>query len=399
MDVRIEKCNISGKINVPPSKSMAHRLLMAAALSVKPVTIHNIEYSNDILATLSCLESLGYEFVKEENAVTFTSVKRITLATLNAKESGSTLRFLIPLALTEEGTYTFTGTKKLFSRGIDIYYPIFEKNKIHYELTEDSLTVTGKLKAGEYEIKGNISSQYLTGLLFSLPLVEGKSILKVLPPLESKPYVNLTLDVLKDAGIKIKKNNDLEYEINGKEQYKLKTMNVEGDYSNSAYFAAMNILGNNLELIGLKENSLQGDKIYEEYFPALKQGTVSLDIRNCIDLGPILFTLAGLLHGATFTGTKRLKIKESNRIGDVKTELSKLGIAVIEEENSVTIDVKNRILKDTIFESHNDHRIVMSCAVLCMVCGGTIKDVDPVKKSFPSFFKVLEELGVKMIYD
>ncbi|MBQ2302110.1 MAG: 3-phosphoshikimate 1-carboxyvinyltransferase, partial [Oscillospiraceae bacterium] len=295
---------------------------------------------------------------------------------------------------------TFTGSEKLLSRPLSVYKEIFEKQGIYFEATAEKITLGGKLKSGVFEIPGNISSQFITGLLFVLPLLEEESKIKLLPPVESRSYINLTLEALSVFGIEVEWQDENTLFIKGGQSFKAAEAKVEGDYSNTAFFEALNVLGSEIKITGLEPESLQGDKIYEKYFPLLEKGEKNIDISDCPDLGPILFAVAAAKNGGTFTGTKRLKIKESDRAFAMAEELSKFGTKVTVNEDSVIIDASEFHAPSETLSGHNDHRIVMSCAVLATLTGGKIEGAEASRKSLPDFFERLKKLGFEVtLYD
>ena len=264
--------------------------------------------------------------------------------------------------------------------------------------TKNTITFKGKLTNDEFVVPGNISSQFITGLLFALPLLDGNSKIKIVESLESKNYIDITLDVLKQAGIKIDLKAD-GYEILGNQKYLANTYLVEGDYSNAAFLEAFNYFGGCVKLKGLNKNSLQGDKVYQEYFESLTNKHQIIDISNCIDLGPMLFGFASMMHGGKFLNTERLKIKESNRITAVGHEIAKFGGKI--EDFGDFVEINEQILRkpEKTLNGQNDHRIVMMLAVMASVYGGTIEGAEAVNKSYPHFFKDIESLGIKVEYD
>ncbi len=394
MTVTIKKSKAMGSVTAPPSKSVAHRALICGALSAKS-EINNIEYSNDILATLDCLKALGASVVKVESCVTVggLNVLGCNSAKLDCRESGSTLRFIIPLCMLSGANITLMGSERLFERDLSIYEEIAHKNDIAFKKDKSSLTVCGKLKSGNYKIAGDISSQFISGLLFALPLLSGDSTLEITGNYESEPYVDLTIKELNDFGVKIEKCDRI-YKIKGGQSYKACNKSVEGDYSNAAFLDAFNMLGGCVEVFGLNADSLQGDKVYLEMFKALKQGERRFDLSNCPDLAPVMFALASVFGGAHFTGTRRLKIKESDRAAAMAAELAKFCVALDVCENSVT--VHGGILKtpSKTLCGHNDHRIVMALSLLCSVTGGKIEGAEAVAKSFPDYFEKIKSLKV-----
>ena len=232
---------------------------------------------------------------------------------IDCMESGGTLRFFIPILLLTGKTITLQGTKRLIARGIQEYQPIFQKQGIQIEHAEETITLYGQLKSDHFVLAGNISSQFITGLLFALPLLPQESTITLTTPLESKPYVDMTLEVLRVAGIEVEERED-GYHVVGHQHYLAQDYTIEGDYSNAAFLDALNYVGGHVTIQGLNPQSKQGDRVYTTYFPWLSQGYAHMDMAHCIDLGPILFCFAALMYGGHFTHTSRLKIKESNRI-------------------------------------------------------------------------------------
>lgn len=398
MEVKIYKSNPKGTLYVPPSKSYSHRYLLAAMLANNISEISNIYFSKDILATLNCMSSFGCDYKIKDNSVVINNCNnKIDNPIFDCNESGSTLRFLIPIALSKYEKVIFKGSKKLISRGIEVYEDIFKNQNIQVIKNEDSILIQGKLHSGTFNVDGSISSQFITGLLFALPLLDGDSVINIIPPLNSKDYVEMTLDVLRKYKIDIEVDN-LTIKIKGNQKYISSDYFVEGDYSNAAFLDAFNYLNGNVNLLGLNKNSLQGDKVYKKYFELLDSGNVTLDIENCIDLGPVLMAFAAIKHGATLIGTNRLKIKESNRAEAMKIELAKVGIKVDINDNEVIIYKGDIYGQNIVFDSHNDHRIVMALSMLSTMFDITIKDYEAVSKSYPHYFKDLEKLGVKIEY-
>ena len=394
MTVTIKKSKAKGIIAAPPSKSMAHRALICGALSGGS-EIYNIEYSNDILATLDCLTALGAKIEIQGSKIKCGGLNPFSAkeTTLDCRESGSTLRFMIPLAFLSGAKITLTGSERLFARNLTIYEEIAKKNNITFEKSDNCLTVCGTLKSGNYKIAGNISSQFISGLLFALPLLDGDSTLEITGEYESEPYVDLTIKSLSDFGVTIEKCGRT-YKIKGNQKYKTKNITVEGDYSNAAFLDGFNLLGGDVKVIGLDENSLQGDKIYKRMYEGLKTGEKQFDLSNCPDLAPVMFALSAVFGGAHFTGTKRLKIKESDRAAAMQTELKKFGIKVDVNDNDVTIyDGELKAPSETLC-GHNDHRVVMALSLLCTLTGGSISEAGSVAKSYPDYFSKLKTLGI-----
>ncbi|MBQ6907429.1 MAG: 3-phosphoshikimate 1-carboxyvinyltransferase [Clostridia bacterium] len=399
MKVKISPSNLSGKFSAPPSKSFAHRSIICAALSNGKSRIYNLQKSEDILATLDCISAFGVSAVEnpEFTEIIGNGAKKISSALFPCRESGSTLRFFFPIALSMCGKSVFTGSPRLIERGIGLYEDILKDIKI--VKNDTSIEATGNLTSGEYTIRGNVSSQYITGLLLSLPLLDGDSKITVIPPFESRPYVDITISVMEDFGVEIKKCGENSYFIRGNQNYTARDTEIEGDWSNSAVFFALNALGSDITVAGLNAKSLQGDIVITEYIKKLDEPTPKIDISDSPDLAPVLFALAAAKNGAEFTGTARLRIKESDRAKAMQEELQKFGIKTEIYENSVKV-FKGELQKPSapIF-SHNDHRIVMATAMLLTVTGGSICGAEAVSKSFPDFFDVLKSLGAEVSYE
>ena len=394
MIVTIKKSNAKGTVAAPPSKSMAHRAFICGALSGGS-EIYNIEYSNDILATLDCLTALGAKIEIQGSKIKCGGLNPFNAkeATLDCRESGSTLRFMIPLAFLSGAKITLTGSERLFARNLTIYEDIAKQNNIAFEKNDSSLTVCGTLKSGNYKIAGNISSQFISGMLFALPLLDGDSTLEITGEYESEPYVDLTIKSLSDFGVKIEKCGRT-YKIKGNQKYEAKKITVEGDYSNAAFLDGFNLLGGDVLVTGLNESSLQGDKIYKKMYEGLKNGEKQFDLSNCPDLAPVMFALSAVYGGAHFTGTKRLKIKESDRAVAMQTELKKFGIKVDVNDNDVTVHGGELKAPSETLCGHNDHRIVMALSLLCTLTGGSINDAQSVAKSYPDYFEKIKSLGI-----
>lgn len=395
MTVYIKPSKARGKITAPPSKSVSHRALICAALS-SGSTVESIDFSEDIKATVNALISLGANIRVEGGKVKAGGLNKasITAATVDAGESGSTLRFLIPLALISGKKITFRGKERLFSRDLSVYEEIARSGGIEFNKTKTSLTVCGKLKSGEYALRGDISSQFISGLMFALPLLEGDSRIKFTAPVESRPYIDMTVKVLSDFGVTVTAEEDGFY-IKGSQSYKGINYTVEGDYSNAAFLDAFNLCGGSVAVGGLSDTSLQGDRVYKDFFAKIKSGG-SYDLSDCPDLAPVLFSLAALFSGAVFKGTRRLKIKESDRAAAMREELSKFGAVLTAEENTVTVKSSALHAPDGTLASHGDHRIVMALSVLLSVFGGAIEGAEAVNKSYPGFFDDIKKLGIEV---
>ena len=395
MKLRILPGRAHGSVAAPPSKSAAHRLLLAAALARGESRIHGISESEDMRATLGCLPALGATFSREGTTVTVSgggeppAVRRFPCG-----ESGSTLRFCIPPALTG-GEAVFEGTERLFARGIGVYETAFAKKGISMDKAAKRIALRGVLPPGDYEIPGNVSSQFATGLLFALPRLAGGSTLTVRPPVESRPYIDLTTDILGRFGVAIHETAPGVFQIPGGQFYMPGEHTAEGDWSNAAPFLALAELGDKVCVTGLDGNSRQGDRVFPALAKKLRTPGAEIDVSACPDLAPVLFALAALQHGGEFTGTARLRIKESDRAGSMKEELARCGVRLEIGENRVSVS-GGAHAPQTLFSAHNDHRIVMALSLLCTRFGGGIEGAEALNKSYPTYAADLRRLGLEV---
>ena len=399
MNVIIRPGTASGSVQAPPSKSYAHRFLICAALSEETSVIKGVANSQDMLATLDCMAALGVSYRVSGDEVRVIGEKRECAngAVFPCRESGSALRFFIPIALAHCSKAVFTGAESLISRGISVYEDLFCERGIAVEKTDSSITLSGELTPGVYEMRGNVSSQFASGLLFSLPLLSGDSILRVTPPVESRPYIDITLDAVKRFGITVEERDENEFFIPGNQRYLAANETVEGDWSNAASIAAFGAIGGSVNVTGLNPQSRQGDRVCLSLFERLKEPQPVIDLSDCPDLGPILFATAAALHGAVFTGTKRFKIKESDRASAMAEELMKFGIKTDVEDNLVRVYPGTLSKPTQLLQSHNDHRIVMALALLCSCVGGEIAQAEAINKTYPNYFNVLSDLGLEVV--
>ena len=399
MKVKIDKSALSGTVVAPPSKSMAHRMLICAGLSKGTSKVHGIAPSEDILATLDCLKQIGASFTYDGDTVIINGAGNENAREereLYCRESGSTLRFFIPLCLLDGKKTILGGTQKLLSRPLGVYENICKSQGIEFGSDGDKLTVKGVLSSGNYKIQGNISSQFISGLMFALPLLGGDSTIDIIPPIESCSYINLTIQALGEFGVTVKWLDERTLFIPGSQSYQPREVTVEGDYSNGAFFEALNYLGDNVTVEGLRADSIQGDRVYREFFPMLEKGTPTVHLADCPDLGPVLFALAAAKNGGVFTGTHRLRIKESDRGAAMAQELKKFGVSVRIEEDTIVVYPAKFHAPSEVLCGHNDHRIVMALSILLTKTGGIIEGAEAVKKSMPDFFERIIQLGAKV---
>lgn len=394
MRVAITPSKAKGTVAAPPSKSMAHRALICAALS-KSSTVYNIALSRDIEVTLDCLKKMGAKIKRQESTYTLGGLDPNNIpdsSELYCHESGSTLRFIIPLCMLGKGRVSITGAPRLMERPLSVYETLADELGIEFSKKDGVITVGGGLCSGDYSIRGDVSSQFITGLLFALSTLPEKSTLTVTGKFESASYTDLTVSTLKEFGIDITRDGRV-FTILPSEFISTEHT-VEGDFSNSAYLDALSLIGGDVTVTGLQADSLQGDAVYREVFKKMSEGYSSFDISDCPDNAPIFFALASVLNGGEFIGTARLKIKESDRAEAMKEELSKLGVTITVEENRVIVPKSHIIPPKKAISSHNDHRIAMAMAILLTIVGGEIEGAEAVNKSFPDFWDKLSELKI-----
>lgn len=397
MKVNIKPSRLKGEVTAPPSKSMSHRLLICAGLSQGKSKIKNIAFSEDISATVDCLKAMGAEVkIGGDSVIVTGTLPKKAETVFNCRESGSTLRFFIPVAMLSEGSSLFTGYGRLMERPMQVYENIAKERNISYEKNSDGINVGKGLTSGRFILPGDVSSQFVSGLLFALPLCSGDSEIELTGNIESRSYIDMTLEAMSLFGVEAFWKNDNTLFVTGNQKYKSASLTVEGDYSNGAFLDAFNYLGSQVTVRGLDKNSLQGDKVYREYFSLLRQGTPELDIKNCPDLAPIIMTLAAANNGCKLINTRRLRIKESDRGAVMAQELSKFGAKITVLENEIIIDKAELYTPKDDLYCHNDHRVVMSLSVLASRYGGRLNGAEAVKKSFPDFFSRVKALGMEV---
>ncbi|MCB2300792.1 3-phosphoshikimate 1-carboxyvinyltransferase [Clostridium tagluense] len=428
--VMIKPFSLKGKVKIPPSKSLCHRAIIAAALSYGECMVHNVNMSEDIIATCEIIEKLGAKIKESKGSLKIngegvfdlfhqgTSNNKIennetACNELECNESGSTLRFLIPIAMHSMGKIVFKGKGKLVERTLKPYYEIFDKQNIKYTTDRGylPLTIDGRLNPGIFELRGDVSSQFITGLLYTLPLLNGDSIIVVTTKMESIGYIDLTLDILSKFGVIIENNNYREFVVKGNQHYEKRDYRVEGDFSQAAFYLAAGVLGGEVSCVDLNMESLQGDRVIVDIIKNMG-GKISLtdgilkasksdlrgtivDVSQCPDLLPIVAVLGALSFGTTeIINARRARIKESDRLKAIATELNKIGAQVIEREDSLIIHGKPW-LKGGVVNSWNDHRIAMAMAIASIKCTQKliIQDSGAVKKSYPNFYEDFKSLG------
>lgn len=417
MDIHFSKSELrkEATVSLPSSKSLSHRALIAASLAQGDSFIKGITESKDTKATMSVLEHLGVLFERNDEGILVHGCGgaiQYDGEVLDCNESGSTLRFLIPLA-SNIGKVSFTGHGRLMERPQSVYEEIYHERNLELKIENDILQVEGPLPSDKYIVRGNVSSQFISGLLFVLPILKEDSDIEILPPFESASYIDLTIDTLKHAGITIEKEG-LHIHIPGNQTYIATTWNVEGDDSQMAFFAELACVQHKpVTVLNINHDSHQGDHVIVDIikkmggnvkeveggycFSADKLEGTKIDLADCPDLGPALFCLATQCEGVTtFINCERLRIKESDRIAVMEEELRKLGCEISSAKGTVLIKGPTKINSNVTLDGHNDHRVVMSLSMLATLSEGvTITGCEAVEKSYPAFFEDMKKLGVK----
>ena len=412
---------IGGTVSAPPSKSMAHRAVLCSALAKGTSHIENLEFSKDISATLAAAGQLcarvesGPADVLVEGLGHF----RPVFGPVDCCESGSTLRFLIPIASLTGQEVTFTGRGRLMERPQSVYETLYREQDLRFEQNSAGLTVEGALTPGEYRLAGNVSSQFISGLLFALPLLDGDSTLHLIPPVESRSYIDMTRAVQAAFGVTSRWLDETTLALPGRQHYRPRDYDVEGDYSQAAFPAVLGAVCGGVTVTGLRPDTLQGDAVILDIlhrcgaqftregdtvtFAKAPLHGVDIDLADCPDLGPVLMVLGLLCEGTTvIRNAERLRLKESDRIAAMEAELRACGGVLESEGGTITVHgcAEHLHAPEGILHGHNDHRVVMSLAVLSAAAGLplTVDDAEAIQKSWPNFFAAIRPLGVEVKY-
>jgi len=443
--IKIFPRKLKGTVKIPASKSIAHRAIICVSLGAGAGKLYDLTTSDDINATIAAMEALGAILGQETDGLQVIGMRRgddgarwaekfglqtwrlhgqgnkggrnNPLLTIDCAESGSTLRFLVPITLVRKGGARFTGRGRLGQRPMEPYFRIFERQGISFSQSpgpELDLTVKGELQPGEFFLPGDVSSQFISGLLFALPLLKGNSTIHITTPLESKAYINMTIKVMRDFGVEVFSDGGSTFKVEGRQRYQSRDYLIEGDYSQAAFFLAAGALGAEVEVTGLQADSLQGDKeilnIIRKMGGQIRQGDEGLaarpgedglkaaiiDASQCPDLVPVLSVMAALSRGTTeIIRAERLRLKESDRLQAMATELNKLGARVTERPDGLIIEGVEQLKGGVELSSHNDHRIAMSLAVAAVCCREpvVIDGSECVQKSYPHFWQDYQLLG------
>lgn len=420
MNVKIYPGKINNSIIVPPSKSDSHRAIICAALAHGKSTIKNVIYSDDINATINAMDILGAKIERKEDSLVIEGISNFQdwkHIEVDCQESGSTLRFVLPLFSLTGDEVTITGRPRLLERPLEIYQDIAAKQNILFVRGYDKITLNGKFKADDYVITGDISSQFITGLLLTLPLLDKDSSIKIIPPFESKSYVLMTIMTMKCFGVRVEYDNEYTFHIKGRQQYKPYDYVIEGDYSNSSSYAVLGALNQEVTITGLNLTSKQGDKVIFDIVkrfgavvnevkngykvtPGARQA-LEVDLQDCPDIGPSLMILLAFAEGDShINNTHRLAVKETNRIITMVSNLQSFGVGIHANDNEIFIHGSSNYDGGATVPSFNDHRICMAMAVMATLVERpvTITNAECVKKSYPEFFDDLAKLGIKVEY-
>ena len=401
MDVRIIPKKLAGTVAPPSSKSMAHRAILAAALAQGTSVIRKVTFSQDIQATLRCVAELGCDWEQPEpdtlqvRGLWGREWNPAGLSLFDCGESGSTLRFVIPIALALLGGGQFTGRGRLMERPLKPYFDLFGEKGIFHEFQDGALTVTGMLTPGTYRLPGDVSSQFITGLLYALPLLEGESEIVLTTPLESRGYADMTVEALSQFGVRVETREN-GWHIPGGQLYRPRSLAVEADWSQAAFWYAAMYLWD-VDVQGMNPHSSQGDRVMADYFDQFFMWADSFDVSGCPDLAPPLAVMAALrgMGHTRLVNAARLRIKESDRLASITAVLSALGADVEEGPDFLKITGKERLAGGVEVDSFNDHRIAMMAAIAATRCNHpvTINGAECVSKSYPNFWEEFEQLG------
>lgn len=412
-NVTVKPSKLTGTVRVPPSKSDVHRAIICAALSNGISTVSPVAFSEDILATMDCIKALGADIKIDGSKLIIdsTNIFAADKAVMNCRESGSTVRFFIPVAAAGGVNAVFNGKGRLPQRPLGVYTKLLPKHGVEC-ITEGGLPfeIKGRLNSGRFDVPGDISSQFITGLLFALPLLDGDSIIHLTSPLQSKGYIDMTLSVQKKFGIEIREC-DGDYIIKGSQNYKPCEYVTEGDWSQAAFFLAAGAIGGDVTVEGVKKDSCQGDKeivsLLKEFGAELVQNdysvrctyaplkAIKIDASQIPDLVPILTVCAAFAKGRTVIyNAQRVRLKESDRLAAISDCLNKCGGKVEQTADGLAIEGAESLNGGTV-DGYNDHRIVMSMAIAAIrsVDNIIISDKESIAKSYNEFFEDYSSLG------
>lgn len=415
--IKPSKCY--GSVVIPPSKSMAHRAIICASLADGISRINHIAYSVDIQTTIDAMKLLGAKITCGEDYLIVKGIQdfnHLENTHVECNESGSTLRFMIPIFSLTNRKVLFTGKNRLLKRPQTIYQNIFDEKGCFFKQDENEIVIEKALPSGDYTLPGNVSSQFISGLLFTLPLLEEDSTIHITNKFESKSYIDLTLQMLHEFGIRVDVVDDNTLHIPGNQRYLAHDTSVEGDFSQFAFFGVLAAINHDLEILGMRHDSLQGDKQILEILKNFGVGIEEIadgyrvfkseltahdiDLANCPDLGPILCILAMFARGTTtIRNAARLKLKESDRMLAMQSECAKLGCLIETSDHEMVIHGGYTSGSESL-SGWKDHRIVMALAIASTLLSGTIEGCEAIAKSYPNFFDDLKRVGIEVsLYD
>lgn len=414
-DITILPSKLVGQVEVPPSKSDVHRAIICAALAKGRSVISPVAYSQDILATLDCIRAMGADAQINEDSVVIDGTNTFKNGSKEffCRESGSTVRFFIPLASAGGLSAVFSGEGRLPMRPLDVYSELLPKHGVSCK-TQGGLPfeISGKLQSGTFDVTGSISSQFITGLMFALSTLDGDSIIHLTSPLQSKGYIDMTINVMRRFGV-IVEERDGDYYIKGGQKYTPCEYRTEGDWSQAAFFLTAGALGGDVTVKGLRQDSAQGDKeiagLLKRFgadVEVLEDGVrckanelcgIEIDASQIPDLVPILSVCGAFANGRTrIYNAQRVRLKESDRLAAMKNALSNVGADIEETDDGLLINGKASV-QGGFSDGCNDHRIVMSMAVAALRSenGVTVSDSESIKKSYDNFFEDYRSVGGK----
>ncbi|MCR4651845.1 MAG: hypothetical protein K5662_08845 [Lachnospiraceae bacterium] len=400
MNLYVTPGQLNGRLTAPPSRSYAHRYIICAALSRGTSIIHNFVPNDDLITTLEAMKVMGceYSISGTELTITGTSAELINRLHFDCKNSLSTLRILIPISMVFSRDVIFTGTPELLEQGLSAFKEMFIKKGISVMQTSGEIHINGEFTPGRFEFPNTINRQYVSGMFFALPRLSKNSILRVKSPIDYRSYIDMTLDALKTSGVYISELLPGIFNIKGNQSYKGSDMTLEGDWVSGANLLCYNYIGSNVTVLGLNEESLQIDKDAVSLMDKLAEGNCSINISNYLDLGPLLFAMAAVKEGATFTGIRKLREKEPNRINSMIEELKAFNVKCIVSDDSIVVPKVQLKRPDMPVSSHNDSRIAMALTFLLSITGGIMSDAEIINNHYPAFYDDLSALGLKVHY-
>lgn len=399
MNAVFSPCRLSGSVTVPPSKSQLHRALLCAALADGESTLVGVSDAADVASTIDAITALGAAVDRQGDSYLVRGIGGAPTGAshpLSCGASASTLRFVIPLCLISGQEFTLSAAPSLLRRTMAPYEDICRARGFRFQKTDSGFSVRGALRGGHYALPGNVSSQFISGLLFALPLCDGDSELTLTTAPESRPYLEMTLAALAASGIRVKRTIERTFFIPGNQNYHAICQKIEPDLSAAAYYEAFSALGHDVSILGLPVTSLQGDAAYRRDFVRLAGDRPTISVSDTPDLAPVLMALGAMKNGVRLTDTHRLREKECDRGAAMAEELAKFGVKTDVLENEILVSPAAISAPAEALDGHGDHRVVMALSLLLAPTGGTIRGAEAVRKSVPDFFDQLLSIGAKI---